>query len=1025
MTLACGLAGAAAGGEFSLNGRTFSLPDGFSIELIAGPPMADRPIVADFDEQGRLYVADSSGSNDPVEKQLAERPHRVVRLEDTDGDGKFDRRTDFADRMMFPEGAMWLDGSLYVSAPPSIWKLTDTDGDGVADRRVEWFQGKTLGHCANDLHGPYAGPDGWVYWAKGAFAEQTYDRPGKAPFVTRASHLFRCRPDGSGIEPVMTGGMDNPVDVVFTPGGERIFSCTFLQHPGGGKRDGLIHAVYGGVYGKVHDVIDDHPRTGPDVMPVLAHLGPAAPCGLTTYESDVFGPGFRDNLFTCCFNLRKVARSILTPSGATFASRDEDFLGSSDRDFHPTDVLEDADGSLVVVDTGGWYKLCCPTSQLQKPDVLGAIYRVRRIGAPKLDDPRGLKLAWSTMEADELARLLDDPRPAVRRRAIAGLSKIGTGATPAISKAVRDGRTPEARKNAVWAATRIEGPEARAASRLALDDPDAMVRQAALHSASVRLDRDAVPHLTALLENSSAQNRRAAAEAIGRLAARPAVPALLGAIAGTDDRFLEHSLTYALIEIGDPKATSMGLDGTDNRTRRAALVALDQMGAGSLRPEQVAGQLTSTDPRLKETAAWIVGRHPEWGDVLADHYRQRLGKAGLTTIEREELASQLARSSGSPAIRDLLTGRLGDSSAPRESRLVALLAVGRSGPRGVSAGWTDALTKLLAGDDAELVREAIAATRRLNPPKGKATGLARQLVVTAGDVKCPPSLRLEALAALPGGLDAADRELFAFLKSQLDPDRSVVAKTTAADVLAAASLSGDQLLELASSVETAGPMEVNRLLPAFGATSDDRVGLKLVAALRRSLSSSMFRAETLRPLFSRFGPEVRRQADAFYASLNVDAASQRVKLEQTLGSLVAGDVRRGQLVFNGQKAACSSCHAIGYLGGAVGPDLSRVGQIRSERDLLEAILYPSVSFVRSYEPVVVATKQGKVFNGVLRKDSSDELVLATGASEEARIRRDEVDEVRPGTISVMPSGLDRQMTLQELSDLLAFLKACR
>ena len=84
--------------------------------------------------------------------------------------------------MMFPEGTMWLDGSLYVAAPPSIWKLTDTDGDGVADRREEWFHGKTLTGCANDLHGPYAWPDGWIYWCKGAFAEQTYERAGKPPW---------------------------------------------------------------------------------------------------------------------------------------------------------------------------------------------------------------------------------------------------------------------------------------------------------------------------------------------------------------------------------------------------------------------------------------------------------------------------------------------------------------------------------------------------------------------------------------------------------------------------------------------------------------------------------------------------------------------------------------------------------------------------------------------------------------------------------------------------------------------------
>src|SRR5436190_4624749 len=149
-----------------------TVPDGFSIEVAAGPPLVERPIVASFDDEGRLYVACSSGSNAPVQKQLAEKPHQIVRLEDTDGDGKFDKRTVFADHMMFPEGALFFDGSLYVSAPPSIWKLTDKDGDGVADEHIEWFQGKTLTGCANDLHGPYAGPDGRTYWCKGAFAEK-------------------------------------------------------------------------------------------------------------------------------------------------------------------------------------------------------------------------------------------------------------------------------------------------------------------------------------------------------------------------------------------------------------------------------------------------------------------------------------------------------------------------------------------------------------------------------------------------------------------------------------------------------------------------------------------------------------------------------------------------------------------------------------------------------------------------------------------------------------------------------------
>ena len=164
----------------------------------------------------------------------------------------------------------------------------------------------------------------------------------------------------------MTGGMDNPVDVEFLPTGERFLTTTFLQRPAGGKRDGILHAVYGGGYGKKHGVIDGHPRTG-ELLPPLAHLGPAAPCGLTRYRSAVFGREYRDTLFACCVNLHKITRHELSPKGATFNSRDSDFLVSDNVDFHPTDILEDADGSLLVIDTGGWYKLCCPTSQLHKP----------------------------------------------------------------------------------------------------------------------------------------------------------------------------------------------------------------------------------------------------------------------------------------------------------------------------------------------------------------------------------------------------------------------------------------------------------------------------------------------------------------------------------------------------------------------------------------------------------------------------------------------------------------------------------
>src|SRR5262245_9576008 len=388
--------------QIKLDGHTFTLPVGFTIERVAGPPQVDRPIVASFDDRGRLYVADSSGSNEKLTDQLKNPTHRIIRLEDTKGTGVFDKATVFADKLNFPEGILWHRGHVYVSAVPQIWKLTDTDDDGKADKREVWIDPKTMTGCGNDLHGPYLGPDGWLYWAKGAFAKQEYTLPNGKKFTTRASHIFRARPDGTGIEPVMTGGMDNPVDVAFLPNGERFFTTTFFQHPAAGQRDGLIHAVYGGIYGKDHDVIydADHKWTSPHLMPVMTHMGPAAPCGLHCYESDTFGKDYTSNLFACQFNLRKVSRHVLKPTGSTYTTEDSDFVGSDNQDFHPTDVIEDADGSLLIVDTGGWYKLCCPSSQLVKADVLGAIYRVRQDGAKKVEDPWGLMFDWKASEPE-------------------------------------------------------------------------------------------------------------------------------------------------------------------------------------------------------------------------------------------------------------------------------------------------------------------------------------------------------------------------------------------------------------------------------------------------------------------------------------------------------------------------------------------------------------------------------------------------------------------------------------------------
>ncbi len=1000
----------------------FTVPDGFEVVRVAGPPLVERPIVADFDEDGRLYVAESSGSNAKVEQQLAERPHRVLRLEDVDGDGVFDRRTVFADRMMLPEGAMWFDGSLYVAAPPSIWKLTDTDGDGVADLREEWFQGRTLTGCANDLHGPYLGPDGWIYWTKGAFAEQTYDRLGQPPLVTKAAHVFRRRPGDTVVEPVLTGGMDNPVDVAFTSTGDRLLTATFLEHPQLGKRDALIHAVYGGVYGKVHGVLDGHARTGELLGPVC-HLGPSAPSGLTRAAGAGFTEPGRETFYAALFNMQKVTRHDLVPDGATFTSKDNDFLVADSLDFHPTDVVEDADGSLLVVDTGAWYKLCCPTSQLAKPDVPGAIYRVRKRGAPAVADPRGRRLDWTDASPAALMSRLGDPRPAVWRRTVEALVRLGPDRVEgALAEAIASHPSVDVRQRALWTAMRLPLAAAGAAVRAALQDRDARVQRVAVHGVGLWRDREAVPALTALLSSVDPHLRRVAAEALGRIGDAGAVPALLAAAARPLDRVGEHAVTYALIEIGDAAATRPGLAAAAPGTRRAALVALAQMRGDALTSTTVVPLLDAREREIRETAWWIAERHPDWGEALAEYFAARLAHLPAGDDDRLLLDRRLAQFAATPAIQGLLARAAASPDA--RPRALVLGAMARARLKTLPRAWAAPLTGLLASGEARTAERALAVLRASPPDKADVPAIDAALLGVGRDGGQPVALRLEALAAMSGGLTRVDPDVFAVLQKALGPNEPIALRMKAASCFERARLDEAQLLALTAAIPAAGPMELPRLLPAFDQSADPVIGVALLDALALAKGRSNVSAELLRPRLARYPEPVRRRGEELLATWRSDAARQARELDALLAVARGGDHVRGQMLFNSPKAACHACHAIGYKGGTIGPDLTAIGQIRSERDLLEAIVFPNASFARGFESVVVTTTTGESVTGVL-KSEGDVIVLGLVDGQERRLPRADVADIQPGTISLMPAGFADQLSRQELADLLAFLKGTR
>jgi putative membrane-bound dehydrogenase-like protein len=1012
--------------------RKFTLPDGFTIEKVAASPLVDRPITGTFDDQGRLYLADSSGSNDKVEVQLAQKPHRIVRLEDTDGDGKFDKSIVFADRMMFPEGTLWYRGSLYVSAPPSIWKLTDTDGDGIADQRSEWFQGKTLTGCANDLHGPYLGRDGRIYWAKGAFAEQNYTIHGR-PWKSSAAHFFRSTDNGQELEPVMTGGMDNPVDMVFTPGGERIFSTTFLIQPSVGQRDGLIHAVYGGIYGKSNGktLEPQHRWTGPDYMPVLSHLGPAAACGLTDYESAQFGPDYRNNVFSSSFNLRTITRHELTgTTAAGLSSKDSDFVVCDDIDFHPTDVFTDADGSLIIVDTGGWYKLCCPTSQIIKADVLGSVYRVRKLGTTPIADPRGLKLDWQSAIPATLVQRLDDPRFAVRDHAIDALARLGNPATPAL-KAVLQSPSTSAnhRLYAVWTACRIGSAEALALVRNALADADFTVRQAASHSAGLQRDAKALEKLVAMLGSNQepAAVKRAVAEALGRIGKPEAVRPIVAAAASTgNDRVLRHSLTYALIEIESAAGLFEALKSEQNPlARMVAIVALDQMGVMDLPVPELIRSMDSADEATRTLASWVISRHPEWAPQLVASLKAKLAQPPDDKDQVTALTDRLARfASRSAEVQSLLAESLENGSPA--ARSIAAKAMAGSGLKPCPPAWETALLKVVKSapaDDLPVVLEVYKSLATAGKPATDARFEA--LVARSQDQLLKAETQWATLTAMPPGVGPLDDALFTRVTSQINPALPSMTRLSAVDLLTRVKLSPAQKRTIAGMISSTGPMESQKLIALFENLTDPPTAETLLAALEKSASLSALREETLKNVVTKLSDQVKDQMGRILDKRNADLVAQRKQVESLLTAFPSGDVRRGQAVFNGAKAACRTCHSVGYVGGKVGPDLSRIGQIRTEKDLLESIVYPSLSFVRSYEPVTVALSDGRVVAGIVQNETPETITVVVNATETRVIPRSEIDDISPSTVSVMPAGLDKQLSTQELADLITYLRASR
>lgn len=1015
-----------------LHAQEAVVDEGLAVSPALLPGLVKHPVMAAFDDRGRLFVAENAGVNLNKEELLKEMPNSIQLLEDTDQDGVFDKATLFAEGMTFPQGALWVYDSLYVMSPPSLWRFADEDGDGRAEVKEELATGFDFTGNAADVHGPFLHPNGRLYWCHGrkGFAIPDNDT-GQIMEEGKAARIWSSQLGGGEVEWFAGGGMDNPVEIDFTDEGEIVGSVNlFYGRPRG---DVLVHWIHGGVYPRFDQgqVLTEFRRSG-ELLGHVHNFGHVAVSGMCRYRSGSLRPDWTDGWVVTHFNTGELTLTNLQAEGSTLVGKEtRTIFRALKPDTHLTDVLEDRNGDLLVIDTGGWFRIGCPTSQIAKPEIAGTIYRISRkdvpYSAPDYPD-------WERLTAEQVSHFLSAPEDWKRDRAVTELAVRGAPALPELEHILTGGEADAtARINAVWTLARMKFSESTDLIYGALTDPDAGVRQTACNALSVtrtwqivaanqpaeraiELERNETLSgaLAGIVRGDEPRVARAAAAALGRMGESRAIGALTGRLGRSEgDRFLEHALVYALIEIDDAEATREGLKSEDPRVLSGVLRALDAMASTRLEVLDVLPHLESADPTLRETAVSIAAARPEWDAALANAFFAWHGEVNET--RRDLLRRLVPAFVNSPPMVDFLTSLFTDTN--EEHRALGLELISLSPGIAFHESWIPVFESAFAPEASPewqalaLRALAVARSERFDP----------SLTAICGDPSSSADLRLAAVKALAKPKSALPDAAFAFLASLLAESGDTTIRGEAITLLSAAALGAPQRELLADRLTAFNPVEWSSFADLFRQIDTPELALKLAEALVASPALGSLDAAVVEKRFAAHGEALNRIREAL-ARLETERSGRAGRIGELAATVAQGDPAKGEQVFLSGKGACLVCHRVGDQGGQIGPDLSTIGRIRTARDLYESVLYPSESIARDFDTFEIAVKAGRVARtGLIHGQSTRgiEFVSLTGQKEE--IPHAEVASIRRVPMSLMPMGLEQTLAPDELRDLVAWL----
>jgi len=943
---------------------SFEVAEGFEVNLFASDPLLAKPIQMNFDARGRLWVASSEVYPQIKPGQVAD--DKVVILEDVDGDGKADKTTVFADKLLIPTGVEPGDGGAYVANSTELLHLTDTDGDGKADRRRVVLSGFGTEDTHHILHTLRWGPNGMLHFNQSIYIHSHVETPWGVRRLGGGG-IWEFRPESMWLD-VLARGWVNPWGHLFDRWGQ-----SFATDGAGGH--GINYVLPGASY--------EHT---PGARRILPGLNPGSPkyCGVEVLSGRHLPESWRGSLITNDFRGNRVCRFVVSDDGAGYSSAQQpDLIRTRYPAFRPIDVKMGPDGALYIAD---WYNPIIQHGEVDFRDprrdhTRGRIWRVTARGRPLVERPR---LVDATDQ--QLLEYLKAPEDWTRHFAKRVLKERGKSVVPALAAWIQglDPADPEFehhRLEGLWTYESLDVMEPDLLTRL-LNSPDPRARAAAVRVTQHWLGKvdDPFGRLASRVVDEHPRVRLEAVRALGHAPESRAAEIALRAMDRPVDKFLDYALWQTMRDL-EPfwlGALREGRFDYGGDTRRLVF-ALDAVGSPAVVRPLVealkAGQVAPAELGRVQALIATLGGPPELGMILD------LAVADATPdARRAPLLEALAR-----AARDR---------------------------KAIPAGDLSRVGALLASPDVAVRAAAARAVGlwKVEPLRGRIEAIAR-----AADAPEPARrAAIEGIAALGG---APSRDALAALSAAPYPAPTRL-EAAAALVAIDPKLAADRAVSALAGAGAADPSAV------FEAFVNRRGG---PAALASALDGKRLPADVAQ-VGARIAALSGRPDAALIDALGRaggQSAGPRAWNPADRSAILAevarrGDPARGEEVFRRSRSQCLKCHAVAGAGGRVGPGLESIGASAPVDYLLDSLVEPAKAVKEGYHATVVATNDGRVLTGLKVRQTDTELILRDAEDREIAIPSAAIEEQKMGG-SLMPAGLVDTMTRADLVDLVRFL----